>query len=98
MSPAVDAAESQRHSSRSSSSSSAGGGSSSSSSSRQPRLTVADVIRESIKLKQKNERLRQQLNLRSERSERRSSSSGGGSGKLQVQAYTIRRQDIAAGC
>jgi hypothetical protein len=83
MSPAVEAAEAQRRSSRSSSSASpaaaAAGGASSS---RQPRLTVADVIRESIKLKQKNERLRQQLNLRSDRSERRSS---GSSGKLQLQ-------------
>ncbi|WIA07948.1 hypothetical protein OEZ85_007424 [Tetradesmus obliquus] len=71
----LDAAEAQRRSSRSSAS--PAGGSTPGSSSKQPRLTVADVIRESIKLKQKNERLRQQLNLRPERSERRSSSSSG---------------------
>ncbi|WIA28019.1 hypothetical protein OEZ86_010606 [Tetradesmus obliquus] len=72
---AMDAADAQRRSSRSSAS--PAGGSTPGSSSKQPRLTVADVIRESIKLKQKNERLRQQLNLRPERSERRSSSSSG---------------------
>jgi hypothetical protein len=80
MSPAVEAAEAQRRSSRTSASPAAAG---SSSSSKQPRLTVADVIRESIKLKQKNERLRQQLNLRSERSERRSSGSSSGECKVQ---------------
>jgi hypothetical protein len=90
MSPAIEAAEAQRRSSRSSSSASPAAAGSSSS--RQPKLTVADVIRESIKLKQKNERLRQQLNLRSERGERRSSGSSGGSGELRLQAYRTGQQ------
>jgi hypothetical protein len=85
MSPAVEAAEAQRRSSRSASSSAASpAAAGSSSGGKQPRLTVADVIRESIKLKQKNERLRQQLNLRSERSERRSSSSSSNGGECQL--------------